>query len=188
MSQPKISARILMPVLATALSAGMSGDALATAQESTLGVPPDPAMMKLNDESAPPVRSAPSAERPNEGLMIADVIARGVHQLNGLELERFIAGKTMIVRNTVTGHRYEVFYAADGNCVVRPSMVRRREAEPVRDILSSDAPGLPSRYAVTADGKLRTMLDGRSFTVKIYKNGNTYLAIENEDFDLPTQR
>jgi hypothetical protein len=171
MSQPRSSARILLPVLASALAVNVAGYAQADPQA--------PAAGDIGEHGN---------GRSQEGMMIADVIARGVHQLDRGELERFINGKTIIVRNTATGQSYSVFYSSDGNCVVRQSAARKSGAQPVHDTLNVDPPGLPSTYAITKDGRLWTVLDGRSFTVKIYKNGSTFLAIETNDGDLPLPR
>jgi hypothetical protein len=171
MSQPKNSARILLPVLASALAVSIANHAVAEPQASAAG--------DIGDH-----RNGKS----QEGLMIANVIARGVHQLVGAELERFIPGKTIVVRNTATGQSYSVFYSGDGNCVVQQSAVRSNGPQPVRDSVNINAPGLPSTYAVTKDGRLWTVLDGRGFMVKIYKNGSSYLAIEANDGDLPIPR
>jgi hypothetical protein len=191
MSQPKVRARILTPVLAAAVSATLSG-AAAEPNPSIVRISSNPGVPMINYERAAPSPS-PAGAMPadggaKEGLMIVDLMARGVRRLDGAEVQRLIVGKTMIVRNTVTGDKYEVSYGADGQCVVRRTAGKRQQPEAVRDVLNFDAPGWTSSYDVTSDGKLRTFLDGRSFTVMIYKNGGAYLAIGSDEFELPAKK
>jgi hypothetical protein len=186
MSQSKIGERILILILASTMAASISGDALANPYGPAAGLPDNSGMSLLGDDQAF-FKGTPTGDRSDDGAIAGDATRKAVHQLRGLELERFIAGKAMFVGNRSTGDRYEISYAAGGYCVVRLATGERREAEAIRETLDTDPPGVPSTYSITADGKLTTQLDGRSFTVKIYRNGSTYLAIESNNPELPVQ-
>lgn len=186
MSQSKIGARILISILASTLAAGISGATQASPHGSAAGIPANSSLSLLGDDHVS-FKNTLTGDRSDDGVIAGDATRKAVHQLRGLELERFIAGKAMFVGNRSTGDRYEISYAAGGYCVVRLATGERREAEPIRETLHVDPPGVPSTYTVTADGKLTTQLDGRSLTVKIYKNGGTYLVIESDNPELPVQ-
>ena len=42
---------------------------------------------------------------------MADLKAKGAVALNDVQLKELIVGKTVHVRNTITGHRFEIVYA-----------------------------------------------------------------------------
>lgn len=186
MSRSKIGARILISILASTLAASISGNTLANPYGSAAGIPVNSSMSLLSDDQVF-FENILAGDRSDEGVIAADATRKAVHQLQGLELERFIAGKAMFVGNRATGDRYEVSYAAGGYCMVRLATGKRREVGSIRETLDIDPPGVPSTYTITIDGKLETQLDGRNFTVKIYKNGSTYLAIESDTPELPVQ-
>jgi hypothetical protein len=186
MSQSKIGERILILISASTIAASISGDALASPYGPAAGIPDNSGMSLLGDDQVFS-KGTLKGDRSDGGAIAGDATRKAVHQLRGLELERFIAGKAMFFGSRSTGDRYEISYAAGGYCVVRLATGERREAEAIRETLDTDPPGVPSTYSITPDGKLTTQLDGRSFTVKIYKNGSTYLAIESNNPELPLQ-
>jgi hypothetical protein len=186
MSQSKIGERILILILASTVAAGISGDVLASPYGVAAGIPANSGTSLLGDNQFFS-KGILTGDRSDKGVIAGHADHKAVHQLKGLALEHFIAGKVMFVGNRSTGDRYEISYAAGGYSVVRLATGERREAEPIRETLNVDPRGVPSTYTITADGKLATQLEGRSFTVKIYKDGSTYLVIESNNPELPVQ-
>ena len=116
-----------------------------------------------------------------------EMTTKNTHQVNGLELKQLIIGKTIIVSDPPSGDEYEILYGPDGRCVVRRISATWRERENVGEIWTSDELGSPSKYEVTADGRVRTRLDGRDFTVTVYKDGNEYVAVRSDAFERPAE-
>jgi hypothetical protein len=186
MSQSKIGARILISILASTLAAGIGGATQANPHGSAAGIPANSGFSLLGSDQVS-FKNTLAGDRSDDGVIAGDATRKAINQLRGLELERFIAGKAMFVGNRSTGDRYEISYAAGGYCVVRLATGERRKAEPIRETLDVDPPGVPSTYTIAADGNLTTQLGGRSFTFKIYRNGGTYLVIESNNPELPVQ-
>ena len=186
MSQSKIGERIFILILASTVAASISGDVLASPYEPAAGIAANSGTPLLGDDQFFS-KGILTGDRSDKGVIVGHANRKAVHQLKGLELEHFIAGKVMFVGNRSTGDQYKISYAAGGYCVVRLATGGRREAEPIRETLDVDPPGVPSTYTITADGKLTTQLEGRSLTVKIYKDGSTYLVIESNNPELPFQ-
>ncbi len=66
-------------------------------------------------------------------MTVADLKQQGAAALTDAQLREFVIGKTVNVRNTVTGQRFEILYGATGRRLVtavdgRPSEMALREA------------------------------------------------------------
>ncbi|UCE88549.1 MAG: hypothetical protein JSW10_09400 [Pseudomonadota bacterium] len=110
----------------------------------------------------------------------ASLKKRGVSPLDETALRELIVGKTVVVRNRITGEKYEAMYSADGKREVRNvTPVRARElawqAYHGGAVRSTSAP-----YRIQ-DGQIVTTFDGHSFEARIYKLNGKYIGASSVD-------
>jgi hypothetical protein len=63
------------------------------------------------------------------GLTVADLKRRGPATLDDAQVKRVLVGKTPVVRKTVTGQRFAIFFACPAGAWSPARMARRRGGE-----------------------------------------------------------
>jgi hypothetical protein len=115
------------------------------------------------------------------GTTVADLKTKGAVALTNDQLKTLIVGKSIWVRNTVTGEPFKLRYGADGQSIIlhigRSMTLPSEVGDPVR----SSYLGVPTPYSIQ-DGKLITDVAGTPFTVTIYKLGDTYYGARSNEF------
>ena len=92
-------------------------------------------------------------------------------------LKELVVGKTLNVRNTVTGQRFEILYGADGRRLVTAIDGKPTELRDSAELMHAGE----LTYEIR-DGRLRTDIGGTPFEVTVYKVGDRYVAARSNEF------
>ena len=115
------------------------------------------------------------------GLTVADLNAKGAKVLNDAELKALIVGKSVWVKNNVTGELIKIRYDKSGHAAVLH--VGRQATLPA---VVGDQPR--ASYQVTASpytisrGRIVTHLSGTPVSMSVYKSGDTYFGARSNEF------
>ncbi len=106
-------------------------------------------------------------------LTVAGLEGRGVKALTDGEIRALIVGKTVRIKNTVTGAEYGAFYSEDGR--------RTLTADPGFAAIHGGA-GLGTNPYEIKDGRLSSSLDdGSRFSSRIFRLGDRYVAARSDE-------
>lgn len=115
-----------------------------------------------------------------DGTEIDELKTSGVVALDDTQLKELVIGKTLTVRNTVTGQRFEVSYGADGRRTITHIDVQPRNVDQIGDLLPG-ALKLPAQYQIT-NGRIATNIGETPFDLVVFKSGNKYVAARTAEF------
>ncbi|MDH5247347.1 MAG: DUF3604 domain-containing protein, partial [Betaproteobacteria bacterium] len=115
------------------------------------------------------------------GLTVAEVKRQGGVALNDAQLKQLVVGKSVGVRNTVTGRHVELFYGADGRRLIEKVDGKAADTGEMGNVLHSFEMGAPAAYQIR-DGMLVTSIGGSDFDVVVYRVGSRYLGARTNEF------
>ncbi|HXQ74052.1 MAG TPA: hypothetical protein VN844_26350, partial [Pyrinomonadaceae bacterium] len=99
--------------------------------------------------------------------------------LDDSQLKELVVGKTMAVRNTVTGQRFEVSYGIDGRRTIT-HITAPRHVDQIGDLLPG-AVKSPAEYRIV-NGRIATKIGETPFDLVVFKSGNKYVAARTAEF------
>jgi Protein of unknown function (DUF3604) len=114
-----------------------------------------------------------------QGLTVADLQRKGAVELNNAQLSKLLTGKSVWMRNTVTGGRYESVYEKNGHLLI--AHVGKTA------IPETDADKLSATYSIQND-KVVSTIGNTPFDMTFYKIGETYYAARSSEFGYANYR
>ena len=115
------------------------------------------------------------------GLTVADLTKKGAVPLNDGQLKELIVGKTVRVRNRVTGQRIEILYGRDGRRLITSIDGKQPQPGEPFDVMASGELGSPAAYEIQG-GRLITTVGMTPFEIMVYRQGNKLLAARSNEF------
>lgn len=151
-----------------------------------IGVAPPADVPSVIQERAitTPVWYQPSAaERQNfkPGLTVAELLQAGANLLDDKTLEKMFVGKTIRIRNLVSGQFFEVKFAEDGQRTLLSV-----DGEPVKTLVSMDPMfdiGVKKNESYSIrDQKVALKISGKLFYFSVYADGGRYVIASAQEF------
>jgi hypothetical protein len=115
------------------------------------------------------------------GVTVADLRQKGSSPLDDAQLKQLVVGKTLQVKNTVTGQRFEINYGPAGRRVITTIDGALPKAGEMFGVLHSGEVGSPAEYEIRG-GRIVTTIGGSEFEISVYPQGDKFVAARSNEF------
>jgi hypothetical protein len=113
---------------------------------------------------------------------IATLLKKGAQALNDEQLKALLIGKSISLRNEVTGELFTVEYQPNGKYLVRPAMGKApKQTSEFGDLMLSAQQEGALGYSIV-NGKIINTLGDATLQLAVYKQGNKYIAARSSEF------
>jgi hypothetical protein len=112
---------------------------------------------------------------------VNDLRQQGAVALDDGQIKDLIVGKTLTLRNNVTGDRYEILYGTTGRRLIKKVNGKQPPPGQMGDVLHAGELGSPSRYEIKG-GRLITTLGNTPYEATIYRIGDKYYGARSNEF------
>jgi hypothetical protein len=96
-------------------------------------------------------------------------------------LKQLVVGKTLLVKNTVTGERFEIAYEATGRRVITRVSGPAPTPGEMFGVLHAGEMGSSAEYEIR-NGRIVTTIEGTEFEVTVYRTADKIVAARNNEF------
>ena len=121
--------------------------------------------------------SAEARKKAQPGVTVAELRRKGGTALGDAELKQLIVGKTILVRNTATGRRFEILHGADGRRLITAVDGNIPDLE----VMGELSHGRQMQYEIR-DGHYIVEVAGTPLEVTVYKLADKYVAARSNEF------
>jgi Protein of unknown function (DUF3604) len=157
-----------------------------TLQAKELGVaPPDVVAATVKERAwSSPIWYAPSADARKgamPGTTVADLTTKGATALGEDQLKALLVGKSIWLRNAVTGQLLKVRYDEDGNALILHAGRSANLPSESGDLARESYQNVPTPYEIK-NGKLVTTFANSPIETTFYKSGDSIRAARSNEF------
>jgi len=114
-------------------------------------------------------------------VTVADLKQRGAAPLDDAQLRQLVVGKSLRVRNTVTGQVFEMLYGVSGRRLITSIDGKQPPVGDIGDVLHAGELGSPAQYEIS-NGRITTTIGGTPFEVTVYLVGDKFIAARSNEF------
>jgi len=156
-----------------------------TYDAAKLGVTPPDRVPATEQQRAwtSPIWYTPSKTAELKGDKASTVAAlskNGATPLDNAQLKNLLIGKTLAVKNTVTGERFEIVFRKDGIRTIQRVHQRPSAPDQIGELLA-EAEKIPAQFEIT-NGRVSTSIGGLPFELVVFKSAGKYVAARSGEF------
>lgn len=111
-----------------------------------------------------------------KGPTVAELLRQGAVALDDAKLRELAVGRTLRVRNAVTGQVFEILYGTGGQRIVTAMDGETPRSNPLGEAFH----GARAPYEIR-DGRLVTQIAGTPFEVTVYRLGERFVAARGDE-------